>query len=70
MTEEEKKVQGIEEIPGTLIEAIYHMEEDPFIKDVLGEHTYHKYIEAKKAEWYRYRSQVTDWEVNEYLNTF
>lgn len=70
MTEEEKKVQGIEEIPGTLIEAIYHMEEDPLIKDVLGEHTYHKYIEAKKAEWYRYRSQVTDWEVNEYLNTF
>lgn len=70
MTEEEKKAQGIEEIPGTLIEAVYHMEEDPFIKDVLGEHTYHKYIEAKKAEWYRYRSQVTDWEVNEYLNTF
>ena len=70
MTEEEKKAQGIEEIPGTLIEAIYHMEEDSFIKGVLGEHTYHKYIEAKKAEWYRYRSQVTDWEVNEYLNTF
>lgn len=70
MTKEEKKAQGIEEIPGTLIEAVYHMEEDPLIKDVLGEHTYHKYIEAKKAEWYRYRSQVTDWEVNEYLNTF
>ncbi|MBO5474849.1 MAG: type I glutamate--ammonia ligase [Lachnospiraceae bacterium] len=70
MSEEEKKAQGIEEIPGTLIEAIYHMEADPFIKDVLGEHTYNKYIEAKKEEWYRYRSQVTDWEVNEYLNTF
>ncbi len=67
---EEKKARGIEEIPGTLIEAIYHMESDPFIKDILGEHTYYKYIEAKKAEWYRYRSQVTDWEVNEYLNTF
>lgn len=70
MSKEEKRAQGIEEIPGTLIEAIYHMEADPFIKDVLGEHTYNKYIEAKKAEWYRYRSQVTDWEVNEYLNTF
>lgn len=70
MSEKEKRAQGIEEIPGTLIEAIYHMEADPFIKDVLGEHTYNKYIEAKKEEWYRYRSQVTDWEVNEYLNTF
>ncbi len=70
MSEKEKRAQGIEEIPGTLIEAIYHMEADPFIKDVLGEHTYNKYIEAKKEEWHRYRSQVTEWEVNEYLNTF
>jgi glutamine synthetase len=70
MTGQEKKEQGIDELPGTLIEAIHHMEADPLIKETLGEHTYHKYIEAKKEEWYRYRSQVTDWEINEYLNTF
>ncbi|MDD6811526.1 MAG: type I glutamate--ammonia ligase [Lachnospiraceae bacterium] len=70
MTEDEKKACGIEEIPGTLIEAVYDMEKDDFIKDVLGEHTYQKYISAKKEEWYRYRSQVTDWEINEYLNKF
>ncbi|MCM1123899.1 MAG: type I glutamate--ammonia ligase [Eubacterium sp.] len=68
MSEEERQKKGIEEIPGTLIEAIYSMEADGFIKDVLGEHVYHKYIKAKKEEWFRYRMQVTDWEVNEYLN--
>ena len=68
MTEEEKKADGIEEIPGTLIEAVYHMEADGFIRDVLGEHAYRKYVKAKKAEWFRYRMQVTEWEVNEYLN--
>lgn len=68
MTEEEKRAGGIEEIPGTLIEAIYHMEADGFIRDVLGDHVYRKYIAAKKEEWYRYRMQVTDWEISEYLN--
>ena len=70
MTEAEKQERGIEEIPGTLIEAIYDMEADTFIRDVLGDHAYEKYISAKKDEWYRYRCQVTDWEVNEYLNVF
>ena len=70
MTEEQKNACGIEEIPGTLIEAIYAMEKDEFIKDVLGEHTYAKYISAKKEEWSRYRSQVTEWEIREYLNNF
>jgi glutamine synthetase len=70
LSAQEKKERGIEELPGTLIEAIYRMEKDKLVEETLGEHTYHKYIEAKKEEWYRYRSQVTDWEIDEYLNTF
>ncbi|MDE7341502.1 MAG: type I glutamate--ammonia ligase [Lachnospiraceae bacterium] len=70
MSDGQKAAAGIEEIPGTLIEAVYAMEADPFIKEVLGAHTYTKYINGKKDEWYRYRSQVTDWEIGEYLNNF
>ena len=70
MSDEQKKASGIDEIPGTLIEAIYEMEKDGLIKEVLGEHTFAKYIFAKKDEWHRYRSQVTEWEINEYLNKF
>ena len=70
LTDAEKKERGIEAIPGTLIEAIYELEKDEFVQDVLGKHVSSKYIEAKKAEWANYRSQVTDWEINQYLNQF
>ena len=70
MSEEEKKALGIEAIPGTLIEAVNELEKDEFIKGVLGAHVSSKYIEAKRAEWANYRSQVTDWEINQYLNQF
>ncbi len=70
MSKEEKKELGIEAIPGTLIEAVYALEEDEFIQEALGRHVSQKYIEAKKAEWADYRSQVTDWEINQYLNQF
>ena len=70
MTEEEKRNLGIEAIPGTLIEAVYELEKDGFIQEVLGRHVSQKYIEAKKAEWANYRAQVTDWEINQYLNQF
>lgn len=70
MTEDEKNLMGIERLPGTLIEAVEELEKDGFIRETLGEHVANKYIEAKKEEWNRYRAQVTDWEINEYLNRF
>ena len=70
MSEEEKQDLGIEAIPGTLIQAIEELEKDEFIQGILGKHISSKYIEAKKAEWANYRSQVTDWEINQYLNQF
>ena len=70
MTDEERLENGIEEIPGTLIEAVSEMEKDPFMREVLGDHVYEKYITAKKQEWQDYRSQVTDWELNRYLNQY
>ena len=70
MSEEEKKKLGIEAIPGTLIEAVGELEKDEFVRETLGRHVSEKYIEAKKAEWAYYRSQVTDWEINQYLNQF
>lgn len=67
MSEEEKKECGIENLPSSLSEAIAELEKDTFIQGVLGEHVTKKYLEAKKAEWAQYCSQVTDWEISEYL---
>ena len=70
LTQEEKRRRGIEAIPGTLQEAVCELEKDTFIQEVLGAHVSAKYMEAKKAEWADYRAQVTQWEINRYLNQF
>lgn len=70
LSKEKKKSLGIESIPGTLIEAIYELEKDEFIQEVLGKHVSSKYIEAKKEEWANYRAQVTNWEIAQYLYQF
>lgn len=70
LSKEEKKSLGIESIPGTLIEAIYELEKDEFIQEVLGKHVSSKYIDAKKEEWANYRAQVTNWEIAQYLYQF
>lgn len=70
MSAEERKKRNIEELPGTLAEAIFCMEKDAFMRRTLGDHVFEKYIALKKEEWNRYRSQVTDWEINEYLNQY
>ena len=62
--------KGIRELPGTLGEAIEELERDEVICEALGEHITSRYLEAKRAEWDEYRTQVTSWEVDRYLDAF
>lgn len=68
MTEEEKRQEGIESLPGTLMEAIEAFEADEFMQEVLGRHISKRYLKAKKEEWNQYRTQVTAWELDAYLH--
>ena len=70
LNEEEKKALGIECLPGSLMEAVEEFEKESFIQKVLGEELSQKFIKAKKAEYDRYRSQVSEWEMNEYLQKY
>ena len=67
LSEKEMKKAKIESLPSSLHQAIKEMEADPFIREVLGDHVFSKYVEAKRAEWDNYRLQVTQWEIDEYL---
>lgn len=67
LSEKEMKKAKIESLPSSLHQAIKEMEADPFIREVLGDHVFSKYVEAKRAEWNDYRLQVTQWEIDEYL---
>lgn len=57
-------------LPLTLGEAIRAYSEDPFVKEILGDPVYTRFLEAKKAEWKDFRTCVTQWEIGRYLNIF
>ena len=68
MTEQERVEAGIGNLPSNLYEAIQEMKKSDFVKKVLGEEVFNKYIRAKSEEWDEYTSQVTDWEIDRYLD--
>ena len=62
--------RGIKELPGTLGDALEELKSDPVICEALGAHVLEHYLEAKQAEWDEYRTQVTQWELDRYLEAF
>ena len=67
MSREELEARGVEAIPSNLSKACHYFEDDAFMKQVLGEHVHKKYLDAKRKEWDRFKEQVTEWELEEYL---
>ena len=68
--EAKREEYGIETLPGNLGEAIEELENDEVIFDGLGDHVGEKFVEAKTAEYDDYRIDVSQWELDEYLETF
>lgn len=68
--EEERRSQEIESLPKDLEGAVAEMKADPLLREVLGDHVYGKYVEAKEEEWHEFSTTVTEWELNQYLNKF
>jgi glutamine synthetase len=67
MTESERQTLGIGFLPENLWEAIKLAEESDLVRTTLGDHLFTKLIQDKKVEWRRYASNVTNWELEEYL---
>ncbi|THE65387.1 type I glutamate--ammonia ligase [Salinadaptatus halalkaliphilus] len=68
--EEKREEYGIETLPSNLGEAVDALEEDEVIYDALGEHVAPKFVEAKSQEFEDYLVDVSDWELDRYLETF
>jgi len=65
--EAERKKHGILTLPGSLGEALEELKKSPIAKDTLGPHAFQQYVRNKTAEWDSYRTAVTDWEIDRYL---
>jgi glutamine synthetase len=70
MTDEEKAEVGIRSLPENLLLAVEALVKDEVICEALGEHVLTHFVEAKKIEWNMYRTQVTEWEKEQYLNLY
>lgn len=68
MTPAQKEEAGIDSMPASLREALDSLIENPLAKATLGEHIFEKYIINKEKEWDSFRTAVTEWEVENYLN--
>lgn len=69
MTDEARRLSGIDSLPGTLKEALDAMAADELITGVLGDHVFGQYMAGKLDEWNEYRTQVSEWELNRYIKT-
>jgi len=67
LTQEQRDDMGIQSLPGSLIEAITLCEKSDLVRQALGEHVFREFIGNKHLEWDRYRTHVSDFEINEYL---
>lgn len=70
MTPAELLKKGIKNLPTNLEEAVNNMEKDKWVKSILGDHIYDKYIEAKREEWNDYRTKISEWEIAHYLTRY
>ncbi len=70
LNSKELEQKGIESLPGTLIDAVRELQKDEVVKDALGEHILNEFIIAKNIEWDKYRTNVTKWELDKYLNAY
>jgi glutamine synthetase len=68
--ESERRRRNIQTLPGSLYEALQEMEKDELVRDTLGDHITDRLLEAKYDEWNEFRMQVTQWEVDRYLEIY
>jgi glutamine synthetase len=70
MTEEERQDAGIPSLPLDLKEALDEMLRSDIVCNALGDHALAHFYELKEIEWDMYRTQVHQWERDQYLTLY
>ncbi|MBD7910176.1 type I glutamate--ammonia ligase [Clostridium cibarium] len=67
------EVDKFDKLPSNLNEALHIMKNSDFVKEVLGEFVYNKFLKIKLKEWSDYESkctvhdEVSEWEISNYF---
>ncbi len=67
LTPAERAAEGMASLPQSLAEALDVMEGSELVAECLGEHIFEWFLRNKRAEWFDYKSQVTQFELDRYL---
>jgi glutamine synthetase len=70
MTDEERLQAGIPSLPESLKEAIDELVQDEVICDAMGDHALTNFLELKEIEYDMYRTQVHQWERDQYMTLY
>ena len=67
LTDRQMLEAGYTPLPRSLDEALDAFEDSAFMKDALGEHIHGFFLKKKRAEWKKFSSTITEWEIKHYL---
>jgi glutamine synthetase len=67
MSDKEMEKYNIHHLPESLGHALSFLEESKLMKETLGDHIFENFLHVKRSEWNKYRTQVTPWEIDKYL---
>ena len=70
MSHREKRRLRIDDLPHDLNEACNELEKNDVITNALGDHIAQHFLAAKRQEWREYISQVSQWELDNYLGKY
>lgn len=70
MSDEERLESGIPSLPESLREAIDALLQDDVICDAMGDHALAHFLELKEIEYDMYRTQVHQWERDQYMSLY
>ena len=68
MTADEREDAGLDSLPNNLYEAMQLTQQSDLVRNTLGDHVFERFVNNKLHEWYEYREQVTQWEVDKYFS--
>ncbi|WP_075617608.1 type I glutamate--ammonia ligase [Paenisporosarcina indica] len=70
MNKEERRANGVEDLPANLHLALEELANNKTIRDALGEHIYANFVDSKEIEWDMFRTSVHPWEREQYLKMY
>ena len=67
MTRQQLQAEGVSFLPRNLCEAVEAFEGSELMRSILGEHIHGYLVDQKRREWDEYVGQVSQWEIDRYL---